>query len=75
MTSAEIREAFLRYFETQGHTRVASSSLVPANDPTLLFTNAGMNQFKDCFLVLKNVIMYVQQHHKNVYVQAVNITI
>ncbi|RMG75189.1 MAG: alanine--tRNA ligase [Chloroflexi bacterium] len=52
MTSAQVRQAFLDYFEEQGHKRVMSSSLVPGNDPTLLFTNAGMVQFKDVFLGL-----------------------
>ena len=50
MTWNEIRSSFLRYFETNGHRVVSSSSLVPGDDPTLLFTNAGMNQFKDVFL-------------------------
>jgi alanyl-tRNA synthetase len=59
-TGSEIRQLFLKFFEDRGHTIVASSSLVPHNDPTLLFTNAGMNQFKDCFL----------GHEKRAYVRA-----
>ena len=50
MNSREVRDTFLRYFESQGHTVVQSSSLVPHGDPTLLFTNSGMVQFKRCFL-------------------------
>ena len=50
MSAADIRRAFLEFFREHGHTVVPSSSLVPGNDPTLLFTNAGMVQFKDVFL-------------------------
>src|ERR687897_2413748 len=50
MHPREIRTSFLKYFERHGHRVVSSSPLVPADDPTLLFTNAGMNQFKDVFL-------------------------
>jgi alanyl-tRNA synthetase len=50
MKSSEVRERYLRFFEEQGHRRMPSDSLVPANDPTLLFTGAGMNQFKEMFL-------------------------
>jgi len=53
LTGSEIRRRFLEYFVEHGHKEVHSSSLVPANDPTLLFTNAGMNQFKDVFLGLE----------------------
>jgi alanyl-tRNA synthetase len=53
LTGSEIRRTFLKFFEKKGHRIIHSSSLVPANDPTLLFTNAGMNQFKDVFLGLE----------------------
>jgi len=54
MTGSEIRESFLKFFEGKGHARIASSPLVPKDDPTLLFTNAGMVQFKNCFLGLED---------------------
>ena len=54
MTGKEIRALFLQYFADRGHTVVPSSGILPKNDPTLMFTNAGMNQFKDCFLGLED---------------------
>lgn len=54
MKSSEVRNSFIKYFEKQGHRHVASSSLIPENDPTLLFANAGMNQFKNLFLGLEH---------------------
>ncbi|MGH8049759.1 MAG: alanine--tRNA ligase-related protein, partial [Arenimonas sp.] len=50
VSTSDIRQSFLKFFESKGHSIVASSPLVPGNDPTLLFTNAGMVQFKDVFL-------------------------
>jgi len=54
MTGNDIRARFLKFFADRGHTVVASSGIIPKNDPTLMFTNAGMNQFKDCFLGMEN---------------------
>ena len=54
ITTEEIRSLFLNFFKAKGHTVVASSSLIPHGDATLLFTNAGMNQFKDVFLGIDN---------------------
>ena len=61
MTTTEIRTAFLEFFKSKGHQIVSSSSLVPNNDPTLLFTNAGMNQFKDVFLGKEKIVIYLNK--------------
>jgi alanyl-tRNA synthetase len=65
MTAAHIRQLFLNFFKSKGHNIVPSAPIVIKNDPTLLFTNAGMNQFKDYFLGNKKAT--VLQIHKNAY--------
>ncbi len=73
-SGSAIREMFLKFFETKGHRRVHSSSLVPANDPTLLFTNAGMNQFKDVFLGLKTATTPAPPPRRSASAPAASIT-
>nr|WP_317235403.1 alanine--tRNA ligase-related protein [Niabella ginsengisoli] len=75
MTSSEIRQTFLDFFKSKKHQIVPSAPIVVKNDPTLMFTNAGMNQFKDFFLGNKKVKTRVLQIRKNVFVLAVNTTI
>ena len=74
LSTADLRNKFIDYFKSHGHQAVASSSLVPADDPTLLFTNAGMNQFKDCFLGAENAAIPVRYRHSAAFAQVVSIT-
>ena len=62
MTGSQVRQRFLDYFAARGHRMVRSSSLVPAKDPTLLFTNAGMNQFKETFLGPGEARLHARHH-------------
>ena len=70
----EIRKAFLDFFKSKGHEVVQSSSLVPHNDPTLLFTNAGMVQFKDTFLELEERPTNVPPLRRSAFAPVANIT-
>ena len=74
MQSAEIRQHFFDFFKSKGHAIVPSAPIVIKDDPTLLFTNAGMNQFKDFFLGTKSLHTQELPIHKNVYVSVENIT-
>ena len=66
MKSLEIRQKFFDFFIKRGHEKVASSSLIPAHNPTLLFTNAGMNQFTDVFLGLEKTKLYTGRFYSKV---------
>ena len=72
MKSKDIRKAFQDYFSSRGHEAVRSSSLIPKNDPTLLFTNAGMVQFKSVFLGEEKGNTQGRSHARNVSGQAAN---